>query len=127
MKKGLILLMIIALAALLISGCAAKGEKPAHSDIKGHTVDIATGDFYEACDNWTPGDKVSFKYTSTAPVMFNVHYHQKHTKMYAIEQTLTDAFEGSFIVQSGDIHCCMWKNDNPDFVTLEYDMSVEKQ
>ena len=125
MKKGLISFMIATLAVLLISGCAAKEDKAAHEDIKGKTIDIATGDFFEACDKWAPGDKVSFTFTSSAPVMFNVHYHQKHAKMYAIEQTLVDTFEGSFIVQSDDIHCCMWKNDNPKFVTLTYDMSVE--
>ena len=127
MRKGILALVIAGLAALLISGCAGKGEKAAHGDMKGHTIDIATGDFYEACDNWTPGDKVTFKFTSSAPVMFNVHYHQKHAKVYAIDQTVTDAFEGSFVVQSSDIHCCMWKNDNPKFVTLTYDMTVEKQ
>jgi len=125
MKKGIGLLVTAILAALLIISCAAKEEKAAHSDIKGHSIDISTGDFYEACDKWPPGAKVSFKFTSTAPVMFNVHYHQKHAKVYAIEQTLVDTYEGSFIVQSDDIHCCMWKNDNPDFVTLKYDMSVE--
>lgn len=127
MKKGLISLLIILAAALLINGCASKEEKATHSDIKGHKIDIATGDFFEACDKWKPGQKVSFNFTSTAPVMFNVHYHQKHAKMYAIEQTLTDSFEGSFTVQSDDIHCCMWKNDNQNFVTLTYDMSVENQ
>ena len=47
--------------------------------------------------------------------------------MYAIEDTMTENYEGSFIVQTDDIHCCMWKNDNPKNVTLTYDMSVEKQ
>ena len=127
MNKGWISLIIVAMAALLINGCAAKGEKAAHGDAKGTAITIGTGDFYEACDSWAPGDKVSFKFTSSAPVMFNVHYHQKHAKMYAIEDTSTENYEGSFIVQSDDIHCCMWKNDNPKNVTLTYDMSVEKQ
>lgn len=127
MKKGLMLLGIVAAAALFMSGCAAKQEKAAHGDVAGKTTTIATGDFFEACDKWTPGDKVSFKFTSSAPVMFNVHYHEKHQKTYAIEQTLKDDFEGSFIVKSEDIHCCMWKNDNDNFVTLTYDMTVEKQ
>ena len=127
MKKGFILVVIAVTAALFISGCATKEEKAAHEDIKGKALTIATGDFFEACDTWTPGDKVSFKFTSSEPVMFNVHYHQKHAKVYAIEQTLKDNFEGSFVVQTEDIHCCMWKNDNPNFITLTYDMTVEKQ
>jgi len=128
MKNVLMSLIIIMFAALFISGCAAKDEQAAaHGDFKGKSITIATGDFYEACDNWTPGDKVTFKFTSSAPVMFDVHYHAKHQKTYAIEQTLKDNFEGSFIVESEDIHCCMWKNNNNNFVTLTYDMTVEKQ
>jgi hypothetical protein len=127
MKKTLFSLLIVAVAALFIQGCAAKEEKAAHGDLKGKTTTIATGDFYEACDKWTPGDKVNFTFTSSKPVMFDVHYHEKHAKAYAIEQTLVDKFEGSFIVKSEDIHCCMWKNDNDKFVTLTYDMTVEKQ
>ncbi len=125
MIKKVFSIVIILAAALLIGGCGTKEQKAAHGDIKGHTIDIATGDFYEACDKWKPGDKVSFNFTSTAPVMFNVHYHTKMAKKYAIEQTLVDTFEGSFIVQTDDIHCCMWENKNPSFVTLTYDMSVE--
>jgi hypothetical protein len=127
MKKGLLLLVSIAAAALLISGCAAKEEKAAHEDVKGHKITIATGDFFEACDTWTPGDKVSFNFTSSKPVMFNVHYHSKTSKIYPIKDVLVDEFAGSFVVQTEDIHCCMWKNDNPDFITLNYDMSIEKQ
>jgi hypothetical protein len=127
MKKTLFSLLIIAVAALFINGCAAKEEKAAHGDVSGKSITIATGDFFEACDKWAPGDKVNFTFTSSKPVMFDVHYHEKHAKVYAIEQTLVDKFEGSFIVKSEDIHCCMWKNDNDKFVTLTYDMSVEKQ
>lgn len=127
MRKGFIVLVIFSVAAFMLSGCSAKGEKASHGDISGTTIDIATGDFFEACDNWAPGDKVNFAFTSTKPVMFNVHYHQKTSKKYAIKQTLVDKFEGSFIVESDDIHCCMWKNENQNYITLTYQMSVEKQ
>ena len=127
MRKGLIVLAIVSFAALFISGCAAKEEKAAHEDIKGKTITIGTGDFYEACDEWTPGDKVNFSFTTTQPVTFNVHYHEKHAKMYAIEDTKVKEFGGSFVVESENIHCCMWKNDNSKYVTLTYDMSIDKQ
>ena len=126
MKKSLLLCAIIA-AALLMHGCAAKEEKAAHGDISGKSTDIATGDFFEACDKFTPGSTVNFSFTSSKPVLFDVHYHAKHAKMFAVEQTLTDKFEGSFVVESDAIHCCMWKNDNPKYVTLTYDMSVAKK
>ena len=127
MRKGLIALLVAAAAALLISGCAAKDEKVSHGDFKGETVTISTGDFYEACDKWTPGEKINFVFKSSEPVSFDVHYHQQHEKQYAIEQTVTDTFEGSIIVETKDVYCCMWQNDNKKYVTLTYDMSIEKQ
>jgi hypothetical protein len=127
MKKTVIAFMLAATAVLLLAGCAAREEKAAHSDIKGKTITIATGEFFEACDNWTPGDRINFMFTSSKPVLFNVHYHAKHKKEYAIKDVVVDDFSGSFIVQTDDIHCCLWKNDNPKFITLTYDMSVEKQ
>ena len=127
MKRNFYSLLFVVAVLLLVHGCASKGEKMSQGDMKGHTIDIATGDFYEACDRWTPGDKVSFSFASSAPVMFNVHYHTQEGVKYAIEQTMTDKLDGSFIVQTDDIHCGMWKNMNDDFVTLTYDMNVEKQ
>ena len=127
MKKSIILLVAIAATALFMQGCAAKKDAGMSGSVMGKTIDIATGDFHEACNNWTPGEKVNVKFTSSQPVMFNVHYHAKHKKMYAIEQTMTDKFEGSFVVETGDTYCGMWQNNNDKYVTMTYDISVEKQ
>jgi len=129
MRKGLILSVVAVLAVLLMIGCAAKDEKVSHEGIKGKSIDIATGEWYEACDKWTPGDTVNITFSSSKPVGFNVHYHEKRSqeKIYAIEQTVTDSFAGSVKVQSDDVYCCMWQNDNSKYITLKYDMNIEKQ
>jgi hypothetical protein len=129
MKKSLILFVIVA-ATLLIQGCAAKEESVAHGDIKGKSTDISTGNFFEFCDmdkKWKPGDTVNFSFVSSKPVMFEVHYHEKHAKVYPVEPTLTEKLEGSFVVESDAIYCGMWKNDNPKYVTLTYDMSLAEK
>ena len=40
--------------------------------------------------------------------------------MYSIKDTLVDEFGGSFVVESENIHCCMWKNDNQNFVRSRF-------
>jgi hypothetical protein len=125
MRKELISFVIVVMAALLINGCATQEGKVSHSDLKGKTINISTGDWYEACDKWAPGSKVTFKFVSSQPVMFNVHFHDKNAKKYAVKDVLVDEFGGSFVVQSEEIYCCMWKNDNPKYVTMIYNMSVE--
>ena len=120
MKNGLILLVVMAAAVLSISGCAAKEEKVARGDNRQQSITIAAGDFYEACGSWAPGERVTFSFTSSLPVLFNVHYHDNYSKRYAIEQTLAENLDGSFIASTDDVYCCMWKNDNPGDVTLDY-------
>ena len=80
------------------------------------------------CLSRSAGDKVNIAFSSSKPVMFEVHYHKvrSNEKIYAVEQTLLDTFEDSIIVESEEIYCCMWKNDNPDYITLTYDMSMDK-
>jgi len=125
MKKSIILLVAIGMTALFIGGCAAKKDA-ASGNVRGKTIDVATGEFHEACNQWKPGDKVNITFTSSKPVMFNVHYHAKHKKEYAIEQTMTDKFAGSFVVESNEIYCGMWQNNNDKYVTMTYDIKVEK-
>ncbi|MDX1775237.1 MAG: hypothetical protein R3297_01505 [Desulfobulbales bacterium] len=125
MRKELIISVVIGAAMMLLTGCAGKDGPGAHADIKGKKITVASGDFFEACDKWEPGDKVNFSFTSSKPVMFNVHYHEKHGKFYAIKDQMIDKLDSSFIVQSKNIHCCFWKNNNDKYVTITYDMSVE--
>ena len=129
MKKGLISLIIVAAAALLLSGCAAKDatDKAGMAGKESHTVSISTGDFHEFCEMWEVGDTVKFSFTSTKPVMFNVHYHVGHEKQYAIKDVLVDDFSGNFVVQNKEIHCGLWQNDNDKYVKLTYEMEVVKK
>jgi len=126
MKKGLILLVSIAAVALLLGGCASKGvaDKASQGGKESHTLTIATGDFHEFCDMWEVGETVKFAFTSTKPVMFNVHYHAGHEKQYAIKDVLVDDFSGNFVVQNKEVHCGMWQNNNDSFVKLTYEMEV---
>lgn len=129
MKKSLLVLSIVITAALLLHGCAAKEESAMHQETKGNTVTIAGGDFFEACDmekNWQPGSTLNYTFSSSKPVIFDIHYHAEHAKVYPVEPTLTDKLEGSFVVEGEAIHCGMWKNGNPEPVTVTFDMSVAK-
>jgi len=126
MKRNLLVLLLTGLVVVLISGCAATdGSKPTHAQIKGKKTTIATGDFFEACDKFPVGATVEYTFTSVKPVMFNVHYHAKRSKVYAVEEQLTDETSGSFVVDSEAIYCCMWENKNNKATKLTYDMVVK--
>ena len=127
MKRNLLVLLLTGLVVVLINGCAATDSStPKHAEIKGKKTTIATGDFFEACDKFPVGATVEYTFTSVKPVMFNVHYHDKRSKVYAVEEQLTDEKSGSFVVESEAIYCCMWENKSNKATKVTYDMEVKK-
>jgi hypothetical protein len=136
MKKGGISFVLVAAAALLISGCVtATGPEtttvPEASKAmeQGVTVGIGPGGFHEACeDEWKVGDTVKVSFTSAKPVVFNVHYHDaKEVKHYSIKDVLVDDFSANFTVQDKHVHCGMWQNNSGSFVKLTYEIEVVKE
>ena len=137
MKKTIISLVTVAVAALLINGCVTTTgpetttapDKTSQAGPQSQTVGIAAGGFHESCeDDWEVGDAVKFSFTSTKPVVFNVHYHDaKHQKHYSIKDVLVDDFSGNFSVQNNFIHCGLWQNNSESFVKLTYEIGVEKE
>ena len=142
MKKGIISLVIVVAAALLISGCVTTTgsettagpetttgpAKTAQAGPQSQTVGIAAGGFHESCeDEWEVGDTVKTSFTSSKPVVFNVHYHDaKHQKHYNIKDVLVDDFSVNFTVQNNYIHCGLWQNNSDGFVKLTYEIGVVK-
>lgn len=143
MKKGFILLVIVAAAGLFISGCATttgsekttmpeKTVEPAKITQTGPqsiTVGIGPEGYHEVCeDEWKVGDTIKCSFTSTKPLVFNVHYHDaNHVKHYNIEDVLVDDFSANFTVQNKNIHCGMWQNNSGSFVKLTYEVEMVKE
>ena len=142
MKKGGISFVLVAAAALLISGCVTTTgpETTAGPETttvpeaskameQGVTVGIGPGGFHEACeDEWKVGDTIKCSFTSSKPVVFNVHYHDaKEVKHYSIKDVLVDDFSANFTVQDKHVHCGMWQNNSGSFVKLTYEIEVVKE
>jgi hypothetical protein len=129
MRKGLILLAIAATAVMFISGCVATGQaKASHIDIKGKTIAIKSGRWFEDCDKWESNDKINIAFSSSKPVKFSAHYRQKRSTetIAVVDEALADWYEGSIAVQGDEVCCFMWHNDNFEDITLTYDIGVGK-
>jgi hypothetical protein len=127
MKRNVILLMLIGFVVLAFSGCATTDSgSPTHGELEGKKVTVSTGDYFEACDLFSPGTTVEYSFTSTKPVLFNIHYHKKRSKEYAVEEHMTDNASGTFVVDTKATYCSMWDNKNPKAIKMTYGMRVKE-
>ncbi len=127
MKRNILILLLAGFVALFVSGCATTDTaSPTHAEKKGKKLTIATGETEEVCDLFSPGTTVEYFFTSTKPVLFNIHYHDKRTKEYPVEEHLTDNASGSFVVDTKATYCCSWENQNPKAVKMTYEMDVKE-
>ena len=128
MRKGLILLVIA--AAIFFSGYVATRQATAshRGDIKGKTIVIKSGRWFEDCDKWESSNKINIAFSSSKPVKFSAHYRNKGSTetITVVEESLVDWYEGSIAVQGDEIYCFMWHNGNFEHITLTYDIGVGK-
>jgi hypothetical protein len=138
MKRTLFVFICILGVTLALSGCvtttgsesstenqtATMPAKISKAGPQSHTVGVGAGGFNEYCeDEWKVGDKIKVSFTSTKPVVFNVHFHDdKQVKHYPIKDILADDFSANFTVQNEYIHCGLWQNNTDSFVKLTYEI-----
>jgi len=109
---------------LFASGCSNKGVP--HSSVAGALMPINPGKFYEACDNWKPGQTIEYSFQTDAPVDFDVHYHTKAGKEYPVKKDNVTEMKGTFVIEQEAIYCCFWKNNNAKRVALTHQFTVIK-
>jgi hypothetical protein len=117
-------LVVIALASTIIAGCA---QKPlALGDAK--TVakhDIAPYEFHEDCADLAPGDRLDYRFESTAPVNFNIHYHDGNMVVSPITRDYVTSDAGVFAPRVKQGYCLMWEAGAAG-ATIAYRMQVRR-
>ena len=64
----------------------------------------------ELCGRLRAGTQVTWRFESSAPASFNVHYHQGKEIVYAAKEDSTSGLPGTVDVQSDQSFCWMWSN-----------------
>ena len=68
--------------------------------------------FREHCDRLAAGEKRLFHWKSTAPVDFNVHYHQGNDPIYALKRDAMRGDGGTLTAKVEQDYCWMWTARN---------------
>jgi len=105
-----VLARALACAGLLAAGCAAPVD-PYRLDEPRSGAGIALPAYAirEECFTLHPDERVGYYFTSTAPVAFNLHYHEAKAVVMPIERKGTQAESGEFVADRDQTYCLMWE------------------
>ena len=94
-------------AAMALSACAAPNLADAPKIVQGHAV--PSYQIHEECLVLKPGERVEYRFESSEPVDFNIHYHEGNAVVMPLvrEQSREDA--GMYLVRIAQDYCLMWE------------------
>jgi hypothetical protein len=78
---------------------------------------------HEECLKLEPGDRVQYEFESTAPVDFNVHYHDGNAVVMPVVREKSRADAGIYVVQIAQDYCLMWEAGAPGAM-IDYRIGV---
>jgi hypothetical protein len=94
----------------------------AHSHANGgqhpQQLSIESGDTHEVCLELMPPQRLSYTFTVTGELAFNIHHHVDRKIFYPLTERLSLQASTVFTPESGRHYCLMWTNRSSSAVEL---------
>jgi len=74
------------------------------------TQTIAPGKFVEICEGLAKGSVVTWDFKASAPLNFNIHFHQGKEVVFPEKQDGVTERQGTLVAPSREDYCWMWTN-----------------
>ena len=97
----------LALAFLL---SIAAGPASAAQDVGPYAFTLTGKSFDERCLTLAAGQSIRYRFSASAPVDFNIHYHRGKEVFYPVRRSGVRDAEGTFRAQEADDYCLMWEH-----------------
>lgn len=89
-------------------------------------VMLKPGKPLEKCIMLKTGQRVEYRFESTAKVNFNLNYNKGDTLYYPVKLDRTTGESGMYEARARDKHCFVWENRTDTEVELTYSYKVAK-
>jgi len=97
---------LVALA--LLYGCSADPYR-LDTERGAAGVELSPYALSEECVALEPGQRIGFYFVSSAPVAFNIHYHDANAVIMPIVREHATQESGEFTADRREIYCLMWE------------------
>lgn len=103
-------LVCLALAAAPAFGAQGEGA---------YSLKLSGKAFDERCLKLAAGEAVHYRFSASAPVDFNIHYHRGKDVFYPVKHSGVREAKGTFRADAGDDYCLMWEHAGAGTATVE--------
>ncbi|MEW6714334.1 MAG: hypothetical protein AB1306_04510, partial [Nitrospirota bacterium] len=117
-----------------VSACAAnrshnmQGASGETMDATTESVMVDSSGSYEDCFKVKRGEVLNYKFNSSSPLDFNVHYHRSSEVLYPVLQNNINEHEGTIDPEKHGLeeeyYCLMWKNPGLQQCRISYECNV---
>jgi hypothetical protein len=113
-----------AAAALVLCGCAAPMTGDMPKVVRAHP--LPSYQIHEECLRLEPGDRVEYRFESTEPVDFNVHYHEGKAVLMPVVRDGSREDAGFYAAQIAQDYCLMWEAGAAG-ATIDYQIRIRRR
>jgi len=117
-----------ALAALAICAVVACAGAPVEPDapVSVSGLELSPYGVHEECRTLEPGDRLDYRFSASAPVAFNIHYHDGNAIVIPMSHDDVTSDSGIFHPALSEDFCLTWQA-GLTAVTLEYRVAVRRK
>ena len=114
---------MLLLSALVFSSTTCKAEVisfklEANPSFKTQ-ANIQPGKFSEVCGKLKKGNLIRWQFDSSAPLEFNIHYHEGKNVIFPYKMSAIKSGEEELLISLDQDYCWMWTNKSKEEVKLE--------
>jgi len=82
-------------------------------------ANIQPGKFSEVCGKLKKGNLIRWQFDSSAPLEFNIHYHEGNNVVFPYKMSAIKSGEEELLISLDQDYCWMWTNKSKEEVKLE--------
>lgn len=86
---------------------------------------LVSGNDYELCADLVNNQKIEYRFQTSRPLVFNLHYHINEKVIYHVRNSLVVRRTGFYKATVSGEHCLMWSNMGKKSVSLEVSYKIQ--
>jgi len=86
---------------------------------------LMAGQTHETCMKISSKENLSYQFSSTQQVDFDIHYHDGEKVQYSLPITALKFAKSTFSPKSSRPYCLMWNNKNARAVLLTFENKIQ--